>query len=195
MDSLKRIGPIRKFPRSMRERFLCQGVSEVPQYALKFGIHCILSAQRPSTAADKPRSGLAFGGSAVLDRDVQEGLRVLVRDGQQSPGWTRWNATALLPLLECSNRHAKQTCELRLGQTDLFSGRRHRWEVLNTTDLASFELANAFQNLYANVAILLLRHLRFPRGSASERALECSRPRSIGYRVSIQTTPCSGRRK
>ena len=97
-----------------------------------------------------------LGEKSGLDRDLQERLRVLVRDGQQSPGWTRWSATALFPLLECSNRHAKQTRELRLGQTNLLSGRRHRWEVVNTTGLASLELANAFQNLHANAAMLVL---------------------------------------
>ena len=135
---------------------------------------CITTKLSRGQAAKRVGRRLEVG----LDRDLQEGLRVLVRDGQQSFGRTRWNATALFPLLECSNRHAKQTCELRLRQTDLFSGRRHRWEVLNTADLASLELANAFQNLYANAAMLVLRHLRFPRGSASERAPECCRPRS-----------------
>ena len=134
--------------------------------------------QQPNSAAGKPCSWLAVGWSDWLDCDLQEGLRVVVRDGQQSPGWTRWNATALFPLLDCSNRHAKQTCELGLGQTDLFSGRRHRWEVMHTTGLTSLELANALQNLYSNAAMLMLGHLRFPRGSASERAPECCRPRS-----------------
>ena len=131
----------------------------------------------------------------VRHRDLQEGLRVLVRDGQQSFGWTRWNAAALFPLLECPNRHAKQTCELRLRQTDLFSGRRHRWEVLNTTDLASLELANALQNIYANAAMLVLRHLRISSRTCFRTCAAMLSATFLEYRVSIQITPRSGRRK
>ena len=90
-------------------------------------------------------------------------------DGMRRPCSHSWSVRTDTP---------SKRAELRLRQADLFSGRRHRWEVLNTTDLASLELANAFQNLYANAAMFVLRHLRFPRGSASERAPECCRPRS-----------------
>jgi hypothetical protein len=50
--------------------------------------------------------------------------------------------------------------------------------VVNTTGLASPELVNALQHLYASAPMLMLGHLRFPRESPSDHVAECCRSRS-----------------
>ena len=90
----------------------------------------------------------------------------------------------MFQILKCSNGYAKQTCKLRLGQTDLFSGRRRRWEVLNTTNITSlptigysrggYELwaTNTCEHcpLYAGPAAYHLRDLRLPRQFAFRKS-------------------------